>query len=243
MRGHSVIYIPKRRSLFTIVNCGLLYNSYAAGDSRKILSSDSWFIPNYTDLNYSVANSLFYVLGGSTAITGKLKETGIISWNTPNTGATNELGFNAKGSGRRISTGFEQLKTSLSIHSSFISGDNRQYVIALHNSSTSINNTGGWGNRSNGLSLRPFRMATTPELSLPDGIVSSVYTGNDGKVYRCCKIGNKIWLADNLNETKFRNGSWIHGFDGGTYTPISNTAWAALTTDGCCAYADNLANV
>ena len=59
---------------------------------------------------------------------------------------------------------------------------------------------------------------------------TGTYTGNDGKVYRTICIGTQEWLADNLCETKFRNGDWITGFDGGVYTPISNADWATEET-------------
>jgi len=88
-----------------------------------------------------------------------------------------------------------------------------------------------------------MRLATESELLLDDGLISATYTGNDGKVYRCTKIGTQVWVADNLAETKFRNGDWIPGYDAGVYTPISNAAWAALTTAACCCYNDDTDNI
>ena len=108
-------------------------------------------------------------------------------------------------------------------------------------SSTATSNIGG--TKKGGFSLRPYRAATAPELLLPDGAVSATYTGNDLKIYRCTKINDRIYVADNLCETKFRNGDWIPGFDGGVYTPFSNAAWAALTTGALCAYNNDWDNV
>jgi len=65
------------------------------------------------------------------------------------------------------------------------------------------------------------------------------YAGNDGKIYNVVLIGTQYWIAANLAETKYRNGDWITGFDDGTYTPISNANWAALTTEAMCYYSDN----
>jgi len=72
---------------------------------------------------------------------------------------------------------------------------------------------------------------------------SGTYTGNDGKVYRTICIGTQEWVADNLAETKYRNGDWIAGYDAGVYTPISNGDWAAKTTGAMCAYNDDWDNV
>jgi len=67
----------------------------------------------------------------------------------------------------------------------------------------------------------------------------STVTGNDGKVYGCVQVGTQIWTNENSAETKYRNGDWITGFDGGNYTPISNVNWAAKTTEAMCFYNDN----
>lgn len=224
-----ILYIPKPKSLFYPVKLGLIYSAHAALDSRKISSSDDWIVPNYTDLNYNQPNSLFAFLGGATAQTGKLKETGLTYWNTPNTGATNELGFNGRGSGRRIgATGaFTELGISLNIHSSFVSGDNRQYVLTTYDSATRSNESGGWGSQSNGASIRLLYVgAGTP----------TSYIGNDGKIYSFVLIGTQYWLASNLAETKYRNGDPIPEV-------TDNTAWAALTTGALCAYNNNWDNV
>jgi uncharacterized protein (TIGR02145 family) len=57
---------------------------------------DGWHIPNYAE-----QKALINFLGGSQVAGGKLKDTGLGYWNDPNTGATNESGFTALGSGVR----------------------------------------------------------------------------------------------------------------------------------------------
>jgi len=51
----------------------------------------------------------------------------------------------------------------------------------------------------------------------------------DGNVYRAVKIGNQLWMAENLKVTHFRNGEAI------PYV-TSDTEWAGLTTGAYCAY-------
>jgi len=79
---------------------GKLYNWHAVNDSRG-LCPKGWSVPSRYDwdrlINYLGGNSLNSNTGG------KLKATGTEFWNSPNRGATNESGFNARGGGARIS--------------------------------------------------------------------------------------------------------------------------------------------
>jgi uncharacterized protein (TIGR02145 family) len=151
------------------------------------------------------------------------------------------VGFNAHAGGQRRENGYSDLGDFGIIWS------NSEYDL---NSSLCIELGWRYNNFSNyedfkfiGFSIRPVRPATTPEQLLADGTACDPYIGNDGKVYRTVKIGTQVWVADNLAETKWSDGTWIAGYDGGTYTPITDAAWAALTTAALCAYDDDLANV
>lgn len=62
------------------------------------------------------------------------------------------------------------------------------------------------------------------------------YVGNDGKIYRIVKIGTQYWLADNLAETKYRDGSTIPEV-------TDNTAWSNLTTGARCVYNNDESNM
>jgi len=74
---------------------GALYNWYAVETGK--LCPDGWHVPTDNDwvtlLNY---------LGGASSAGGKMKQAGLLTWISPNTGATNESGFNALGSGFRF---------------------------------------------------------------------------------------------------------------------------------------------
>jgi len=78
---------------------GALYNWYAV--NTGILCPDGWHVP--ADEEWT---TLIDYLGGESIAGGKLKEEGIIHWESPNTGATNESGFTALPGGYRSNMGF-----------------------------------------------------------------------------------------------------------------------------------------
>jgi len=88
---------------------GRLYNWYAIEDTRKIAPS-GWHIPSDSEwkkleinLGMSPTEASQYGYRG-TGIGGNLKSDGI-QWASPNTGATDSVGFSALGSGLRIPNG------------------------------------------------------------------------------------------------------------------------------------------
>jgi len=217
------------------VKYGLLYNWYAATDAR-LICADGWEVPEKTDWE-----TLQSYLGGE-AISGlKMKEIGIEFWASDN-GSTNESGFNGRsGSHRFGSTGSFALPLNGSGNFMSITHDAGSTIYAGKLAATwesFLINTLTIHNIKNGLSIRLLKTTTT----LTNG-QTGTYTGNDGKVYRTICIGTQEWLADNLCETKFRNGDYIPGYDGGVYTPFTNSAWAALTTAGVCCYNDDTDNI
>jgi uncharacterized protein (TIGR02145 family) len=78
---------------------GSLYNWYAVSDSRNVCPSN-WHVPS--DEEWTVLTNY---LGGDSVAGGKLKEGGLLHWNSPNTDATNETGFTALPGGMRYYTG------------------------------------------------------------------------------------------------------------------------------------------
>lgn len=54
----------------------------------------------------------------------------------------------------------------------------------------------------------------------------------DGNEYRTVKIGNQLWLADNLRTTKFNDGSTIPNV-------TNHNQWISLNTAGYCWYLNN----
>jgi uncharacterized protein (TIGR02145 family) len=220
------------------VEYGALYNWWAITDVRKLTSSDIWEYPSIA--NWRTLFSMMDTVQESDGIYiypnagKKLKEEGIIHWLAPNEG-TNEFNFSAKGTGIRdvIYGDFIGLLEFSAMYSS----DDTPYSINIEGDQVITTNIDI--QKNGGSAARFVRPATEEELLLPNGTYVDNYIGNDGKIYKCVKIGTQVWLADNLNETKYRNGDWITGIDGGVYTPISNAAWAALTTEAMCYYDDN----
>ena len=74
---------------------GYLYNWYAVVDSRNVCPVD-WHVPS--DTEWTVLTDY---LGGTPGVGKKMKEAGLVHWNSPNTGATNESGFSGLPGGFR----------------------------------------------------------------------------------------------------------------------------------------------
>ena len=239
---------------FSPIKYGLLYNWYATqeqgtgvwlvGDDMR---SEGW--GHVTDTirenlkTYLIAEYPDYSFISNTDNEhGKLLKDSVTGWPSGGFG-DNVVGLNIRGAGvRRGNISpigiFEYLNVS---NTSFRSAYGRHALIKLTND---VSWNGGGLPLSWGTPLRLVRPATTAEQLLPDGELAGVYYyGNDGKKYRVTKIGTQVWLADNLAETKWSDGSWIQGYDGGVYTPISDVNWAALTTAALCAYGDDMTNV
>jgi len=203
---------------------GLLYNGYAAINAN--LTAIGWRVATKTDWD-----NLINYLGGSGVAGGKMKETGTTNWITPNTGATNESLLTTRPSGYRnyYSGVFGGIGNSATFFSGTASGDNAYYY---NQSNTSV--VCGWNQllpKKEGNAIRIVKESTT----LTNG-QAGIYIGNDGKVYRTICINGVEWLADNLAEGKYRDGSVVPEV-------TDNTAWVALTTGALCAYNNDWSNV
>jgi uncharacterized protein (TIGR02145 family) len=90
---------------------GILYNWYAVNDSRE-MAPEGWHVPGdeeWKELEMTLEMSQAEADGTGYRGTdegGKLKETGIEHWISPNTGATDEAGFTALPGGYRSNTGY-----------------------------------------------------------------------------------------------------------------------------------------
>lgn len=230
-----------RRMMFSISNVspqkivkyGYLYNWYVTqgtGNSSIIptaMESAGWRIPRYTEeatpfINYVGANAAY-----------KIQDSNLVYWGGINTNnPTNSLVFSARGSGKRDTNGnFEGFNSA---HRFWIMLSGRQFTITDSNVSQTISRIELFSKE--GVSIRLVRPASVSEQTQVDGSACSPYIGNDGTTYPTVKIGVQVWLASNLAETKYRDGSDIT-------TVTNNTTWASLTTSAKCAYNNDITNI
>jgi len=102
--GHDIIYIANAQlwessdyGAYTFFNNNInneylykkLYNWHTIVDTNSLCPS-GWNIPSKLDWQ-----ELINYLGGNNIAGGKLKETGLLHWNSPNTDASNISGFTA----------------------------------------------------------------------------------------------------------------------------------------------------
>ena len=200
------------------VRYGTMYNGWSFDDVRNIAGA-GWRVMKFypTPSDVTTINTF---LGGAAVSGGKLKLTGTSFWSAPNTGADNSAKFNLMPNGYVDNLGAIQqfgLKSSLGLSNS--SPYFYQYSAAYD---STISTFYSIISRLYGYGCRLVKLST----SLTNGQTGS-YTGNDGKVYRTICIGSLEITADNLNETKFADGSAI---------PLATTAaqWAAATNSMRC---------
>lgn len=190
---------------------GLLYNIYAAIDSRNV-APIGCHVPTQTELS-----TLATYLGGALIAGGKLKKSGLSHWDSPNTSATNIAGFTGLGSGLRDNTGFNHLRRYGFGWTSDINSPGRYYILWMQYNSAELLFPGtveGWA----GIPIRCI-------CDTSDSIITDI----DGNVYNTVVIGTQRWLTQNLKVTKYRNGDSIPEV-------TDNTTWAGLTTGALCAY-------
>jgi uncharacterized protein (TIGR02145 family) len=196
---------------------GLLYNFYAATDGRGVAPT-GFRVPSRTDFD-----NLITELGGTSVAGGKLKSTRLLIdgqpyWNAPNTGATNESGFNAFPAGSRFSSGtYSSINASGVFYTTTLSGSNPYILLITRLGENATNNP--FSDRPDGFSIRC--------LSDTEPLTATVQD-QDGNDYTWVQIGSQYWLVQSLRTTSYNNGDPIP-------TGLSNAAWAA-TTSGAWAY-------
>lgn len=190
---------------------GYLYNWYAANDAN--FAPTDWKVPARSDY-ISLASYL-----GATA-GGQMKESGLIYWNSPNTGATNTSGFTGYGGGQRtgLSGSFSDIKDTGYFWTTTNQTGSNYYSILLQNYTAALNESGLDNNT--GCSIRLlYTGAGTP----------TTVTDYDGNEYDVQNIGSQYWTVQNWKCTHLNNGTAL--------TKVTDaTAWTALTTEGYCAY-------
>jgi len=125
---------------------GKLYTWYVINNGN--ICPESWHVPS--DLEWT---ALTDYLGGASIAGDKLKEAGLLHWDSPNTGATNETGFTAlPGGGRTQNIGFYTDKVAGYWWTSSEGSPNEAFLRAMFNDFTSVH--GNDTNKKHGFSIR-----------------------------------------------------------------------------------------
>lgn len=207
------------------IKFGLLYNA-AAFLNVKGLSATGWRLPTSTEVN-----NLRSYLGGGSVAGGPMKEVGLVYWDAPNTGATNTARMNVRGSGSRSHTSgvFTAFRTMCLFATSTLSGD-----FDIRNWNFQFNATSfylGYSSKKVGLAVRFVQNAA----GVADGVIG-IYIGNNGRFYRTVTLNEIRYMADNLAETLYNDGSPVPRI-------ISNIDWVNATAGAFCVVENDWANV
>ena len=208
--------IPKYGYLYSYQ---VTYNSICAANAH---------IPSVAEYN-----TLLNYLGGVSVSAGKLKEVGTSHWQSPNTGATNSVGFALLPAGYRDSLGnyesltqYAYLLTSDLQHIFGYDYNVKTIMNYWYSAETDIGQVPALPN-SYGLPIR--LIIDTPNSISIDNPNRGIYIGNDLRQYTCTKIGTQWWLDYNLAETKYQDFSDI--------PEVSDTTeWSVLTYGARCSY-------
>jgi len=228
------------------IKYGYLYNFFAVDDARGI-APDGWHVPTDTEfetLRLYIASQGWNYDGTTDVGTdeenkqGKALATdygwepdgeiGVVG-NTDYPEIRNISGFSGLPGGNRTNDGsFYNIGSFGFWWSSSETSANTAWFRYLNYGYTFVNRTNDY--KENGFSVRCLRD------SFEGWVEGQKVQDIDGNVYDTVQIGTQIWMVQNLAVTHFKDG-----------TPLTNvedeTAWAALETEGYCAYDNNENNV
>jgi uncharacterized protein (TIGR02145 family) len=132
--GYNGTNVANAKATVNYQTYGVLYNWPAAMNGQASSSANpsgvqgvcptGWHLPS--DAEWT---QLTDCLGGESIAGGKLKESGTVHWNSPNTGATNETGFTALPGGAR---GFDGAFHNIGNYSSWWSATENNSNFARH---------------------------------------------------------------------------------------------------------------
>jgi len=143
---------------------GLLYNFHAVDNVKGLaylhrngIQETGWRIPTVGDLRELRS----HLVDDSTA-GGKLKEIDTDHWNAPNTGATDEYGFKARGGGMRNILGvFQEILVKTQYWCDTKWGEIYSYIFHLLYNNAAL--TKDFSRKTNGFSIRLVRSVIIPE--------------------------------------------------------------------------------
>jgi len=184
-------------------------------EDKVLTSSGEWRMPNLDDMNnlFSAFDEdwVDYEVSEGQRLTSALLPAKTISteyWESPNELAENKFNFNIKGSGVTF-VDINVIHAGLKQITAFYIKNPGQHLFL---ETTKGTNSGIFHQDLNWIGNLPIRIcrnATESEELLADGTFVLRYVGNDLKTYPTVKIGKRVWITENLCETKYRNGSSI----------------------------------
>lgn len=210
---------------------GYLYNWYTIDSNSTNLITDL-HVPSNTE--FTTLEDYLTSDGHSGTEGTALKSTsGWISGN-----GTDDYGFAGMPGGFRYGVGDGTFTLAGSVGywwSATEYTSSNAYGLWLIFSSTEIDRV--ISHKSYGCSVRCMRTLTAQEqIDYSDGEVVETKDDYDGNSYDVIRIGTQGWSTTNLKTTHYLNGTVL--------TKVTNnSAWAALTTEGYCAYDNDESNV
>lgn len=204
---------------FRLGGHGYLYNLYTITGST--FAPTDWVVPTYAQYTTLLTN-----LGGNSVAGGKMKETGLIHWVSPNTGADNSSNFTAYGSSYRLNNGsFGGLGLFSYLGTSTLFNSTQSYMIKLNTSDAQAD-----------VQAPVFKTGVSVRLLYTGGTAPTTLTDYDGNIYDVIEISGQYWTKQNWKCTKLNDGTPLTKVTG-------SVAWAALTSEGYCPFNDDDRNV
>lgn len=209
---------------------GYLYDNTVVNDNRNI-TSEGWKVPNNADwsilINYLInKHHYIYLFNLSRYLKSKNFVNSEYGWeydldihprwdeNSEHIG-TDMFGFNLLPGGI-MTEGFNFMEIGSSSHY-WSSSKTTPKPYKNHGFKCIGNSSRFYGPiiyDNTALNIKLIKNELSDEENkLKDGdILEDIYLGNDNKTYDGVKIGDQIWLVENLAETKYRNGDSIDYF-------------------------------
>ena len=207
---------------------GLLYNWYAASDER--IGNSGFTVPTDAELTAMRSYTSNVNLHSTRAVPDPHPR-----WNTFRDYYTDLYKFSILPSGQRRLTPstFDSIGAFALMWAGTEDNAYNGWRIQVLNDTRIFRGTSA---KHFGHATRLTRLATAEELAIPEGeIIPNYYKGNNNFLYDCVRINDRIWLAQNLAETKWIDGTDIP-FAGANGINFTGGEWAALITPGVCAY-------
>jgi uncharacterized protein (TIGR02145 family) len=204
---------------------GKLYNWYAFNDPRG-LAPEGFYIPS--DMEWK---TLTKYLGGDNVAGGKMKEKGSIHFDSPNNNATNESVFSGLTGGCRdisLFSGMDKIGVWWA-SSEYSKNFSLAYYQKIFDKGESI--MGDYDNKKCGFSVRLLKDSTIiKKAKIGSAVIEKIIISDkNGNAYNGVQIGKQLWMTENLNVSKYRNGDEIPQVQ-------DEKEWGELTTGAWCYY-------